>query len=241
MNARWDAVSSESNFFHSTPGMSIRSNPSTEIHCLPRVTPGRLAALARAVPAKELIKVDLPTLGMPTTMTRTAAPAMPRLRRRAIKAESSRKIGCRTAAARPCRRESIARQPAPALWKYASHWRVISGSARSALFKIYRCGLPAVMRSISGLRLESGMRASRICKTQSTLRISFSIRRSVLVICPGNHWIWRLFSVSFWVMKPPLPLQKAAAAAARRPAHPGRPRSRSRHRGCPWSCCGCHP
>ena len=40
------------------------------------------------------------------------------------------------------------------------------------------------MRSISGFRLESGMRASRICKTQSTLRISFSIRRRVLVMCP---------------------------------------------------------
>ena len=79
-------MSSESNFFHSTPGMSIRSKLSTEIHCLPRVTPGLLAALARVVPAKELMKVDLPTLGMPTTITRMAAPTMPRLRRRASRA-----------------------------------------------------------------------------------------------------------------------------------------------------------
>ena len=60
MNARFDAVSSESNFFHSTPGISIRSKLPTLIHCLPRVTPGLLAALARVVPAKELMKVDLP-------------------------------------------------------------------------------------------------------------------------------------------------------------------------------------
>ena len=35
MNARFDAVSSESNFFHSTPGISIKSKLSTLIHCLP--------------------------------------------------------------------------------------------------------------------------------------------------------------------------------------------------------------
>ena len=117
MNARFDAVSSESNFFHSTPGISIRSKLSTEIHCLPRVTPGLLAALARVVPAKELMKVDLPTLGMPTIMTRMAAPTMPRLRRRSIRAESSFSIKLLVAVARPRCFESIAMQPAPALVK----------------------------------------------------------------------------------------------------------------------------
>ena len=38
-------------------------------HCLPLVTPGRSAALARAEPAKVLMKVDLPTLGMPQSIT----------------------------------------------------------------------------------------------------------------------------------------------------------------------------
>ena len=117
MKARLEAVSSESNFFHSTPGMSIRSKLSTEIHCLPRVTPGLLAALARVVPAKELMKVDLPTLGMPTTITRMAAPTMPRLRRRAIRAESSFSMGPLAAVARPRCLESMAKQPAPALLK----------------------------------------------------------------------------------------------------------------------------
>ena len=117
MNARWEAVSSESNFFQSTPGISIRSKRPTEIHCFPRVTPGLLAALARAVPAKELMNVDLPTLGMPTTITRMAAPSMPRLRLRSIRADNSLSIGALTAAALPFFLESIARQPAPALLK----------------------------------------------------------------------------------------------------------------------------
>ena len=117
MNARFDAVSSESNFFHSTPGMSMRSKLSTEIHCLPRVTPGLLAALARVVPANELMKVDLPTFGMPTIITRMAAPTMPRLRRRSISAESSFSIRPFVAVARPRCLESIAMQPAPALLK----------------------------------------------------------------------------------------------------------------------------
>src|SRR5699024_11575282 len=57
MKARLEAVVLESNFFHRTPGISSRSNLSVETHCLPLVTPGRSAALARTDPAKVLIKV----------------------------------------------------------------------------------------------------------------------------------------------------------------------------------------
>ena len=35
--------------------------------------------LALALPAKEFIKVDLPTLGIPTTMARSGRPTMPLL------------------------------------------------------------------------------------------------------------------------------------------------------------------
>ena len=78
MKARLEAMVLESNFFQSTPGMSSRSNFSVLTHCLPLVTPGRSAALARAEPANVLIKVDLPTLGMPQSITCVLAPPMPR-------------------------------------------------------------------------------------------------------------------------------------------------------------------
>ena len=58
--------------------MSSRSKPwSTLTHCLPRVTPGRFWAMALFRLATLLMKVDLPTLGTPTTMTRTGRPDIP--------------------------------------------------------------------------------------------------------------------------------------------------------------------
>ena len=42
----------------------------TGIHWLWRVTPGRSSAFARLLPAKVLMKVDFPTLVIPTTMAR---------------------------------------------------------------------------------------------------------------------------------------------------------------------------
>ena len=53
------------------PGVSRSSRLlSSRIHCFPLVTPGLLPVLVQALPAKELMKVDLPTLGIPTTMAR---------------------------------------------------------------------------------------------------------------------------------------------------------------------------
>ena len=40
-------------------------------HWLARVTPGRSPVLATATPLSLLVKVDLPTLGTPTIITRT--------------------------------------------------------------------------------------------------------------------------------------------------------------------------
>ena len=46
-------------------------------HCLERVTPGRSSVFAVFLPATLLMKVDLPTLGMPRIITRTTRPACP--------------------------------------------------------------------------------------------------------------------------------------------------------------------
>ena len=81
----------------------------------------------------------------------------------------------------------MATQPASAARKYLIHSSVTAGSARSALFSAYSFGLRAVMRSISGFRLESGMRASSSTRLASTCWISCSIMRRVLVMWPGNH------------------------------------------------------
>ena len=70
--ARCSATVLFSNFGQSIPGVSRNSRYGlTMIHCLPRVTPGLSPALATAVPRRRLIKVDLPTFGMPTIMART--------------------------------------------------------------------------------------------------------------------------------------------------------------------------
>ena len=85
VKARWRPVASSSNLGHRIPGVSSRSSrASTLTHCFPRVTPGRSPALADLRRATLLIKVDLPTLGTPTTMARTGRPTCPFSRQRSI-------------------------------------------------------------------------------------------------------------------------------------------------------------
>ena len=117
MKARLEAVVLESNFFHSTPGISSRSNFSVLTHCLPLVTPGRSAALARAEPAKVLMKVDLPTLGMPQSITWVLAPLMPRFWRRSSRPDSSFSMAFFTAVVPPFCLALMATQPASAARK----------------------------------------------------------------------------------------------------------------------------
>ena len=60
------------------PGVSSSSIPlSTLIHCFPRVTPGLSPAMAAFRPARLLMKVDLPTFGMPTAIKRIFRPLCP--------------------------------------------------------------------------------------------------------------------------------------------------------------------
>ena len=59
---------------------------------------------------------------------------------------------------------------------------VASGSAWSTRFSTTSRGLPAVSWSMSGFRLETGIRASTISHTASTFLICSAIIRRVLVM-----------------------------------------------------------
>ena len=74
-------VAWSSNLGHRIPGVSKSSSSLFSlIHCFPLVTPGLLPVLAHALPAKLLINVDLPTLGIPTTIALTGLFLMPLFR-----------------------------------------------------------------------------------------------------------------------------------------------------------------
>ena len=85
INASFNPTVWSSNFGHKIPGVSRSSTfLFSRIHCLPFVTPGLLPVLAHAFPAKELINVDYPTYGIPTTIARTGRFMMPRFLSRSI-------------------------------------------------------------------------------------------------------------------------------------------------------------
>ena len=188
VKARWRPMVSSSNLGQRMPGVSSSSSPwSTVIHCLPRVTPGRSEALADFFLATLLIKVDLPTLGMPTTMARTGRPTWPFSRHLAICSLSAPRItgeNCFTPAPLWASQVSTA---IPWARKCASQSLVAAGSAWSARLRTTTRGLVPTRSSMSGLRLAMGMRASMISATTSTnFRFSPIIRR-VLVMWPGYH------------------------------------------------------
>ena len=73
-------------------------------------------------------------------------------------------------------------------------------------------GFVPQMASMSGLRLASGMRASKISHTASTSFTSASIIRRVLVMWPGYHWIFMRSSIV--QRSDPSKVPRAALAAA---------------------------
>ena len=78
--------------------------------------------------------------------------------------------------------QSVAMTAIPFALKYAIHFLVALGSARSIRFKTMILGFAPQMLSMSGFRLETGMRASTISQTASTCLRSASIWRRVLVM-----------------------------------------------------------
>ena len=85
INARFIPVCSLSNLGHSIPGVSKSSTFLLRlIHCLPFVTPGLFPVFALAFRHIELIKVDFPTFGIPTTMALTGLFIIPLFLSRSI-------------------------------------------------------------------------------------------------------------------------------------------------------------
>ena len=179
---------SSSNLGHRMPGVSSRSMPlSTRNHWLPRVTPGRSAALADFLPRMRLMNVDLPTFGMPTTITRTDLPTRPFSFHWAILSASSVRTAPENACVPLPLRLSVWMTAMPCSRKCFAQTAVMFGSARSMRLRIIIRGLPAAISSISGLRDTCGMRASTTSQTASTCLIYSAICRRVFVICPGYH------------------------------------------------------
>ena len=172
-----------SNLGQRMPGVSSRSSPrSMLIHCLPRVTPGLSPAMAAFRPATLLMKLDFPTFEMPRIITRSGRPACPLASySRSLSASSLRTAGTKSFTPLPLF-ASVSRTARPCSSKTLRHAAVACGSARSVRFRITRRGLFPASLSISGLRLERGMRASRISQTASTCLIFSSIIRWALVI-----------------------------------------------------------
>ena len=145
--------------------------------------PGSLPVLALFLPSMPLIRVDLPTLGMPQISTRKGF-SMPlrcgtSLRQAAIILAAALRSDASSAMALVWGR----------LWNSASQISVRSGSAKSCLFNIFSLGLSAESLAKSGFSLDAGRRASSTSITISTL-----FKRSImafLALCmwPGYHWI----------------------------------------------------
>src|SRR5699024_8877385 len=73
-------------------------------------------------------------------------------------------------------------------------------------------GFPAVSSSTSGLRLEIGIRASRISQTASMFFSWLWIIRRVLVMWPGYHWMFISCCISGIVIPSLLLVNQADAA-----------------------------
>ncbi|MNI59052.1 hypothetical protein D3C73_1141950 [compost metagenome] len=143
----------------------------TLIHCCPFVTPGRSPVAAMLRPAKRLIKVDLPTFGIPTIRARTARGLMPLANCFSIFSFSN-SLAKRGISLMPCPLDaSAAIAKCPSFLKNSIHCFVTCGSARSDLFRTIRRGLPCKISSIIGFLLDCGNLASTNSITTS---ISFS-------------------------------------------------------------------
>ena len=146
------------------------------------VTAGSSPTFASVLPARVLIKVDLPTLGMPMIITRIDFTAVPRsgnnLRHKSgrffVRDLSSTDNAC---AFTPC-----------SFSRCAIHSFVVAGSARSLLFRILMQGRCWRNSATIGFSLLKGIRASITSITRSTSDIVSLIMRRALFMCPGYHW-----------------------------------------------------
>ena len=158
------------------PGVSSSSTLLLSlIHCFPFVTPGLFPVLAQAFPAYELINVDFPTFGMPTTIALTGLFLIPRFRSLSIfSLQASITISVMLFMPDLLLASRLTTKK-PFSLKNALHSLVRSLSARSALFIRMSLYLFFPSSSMSGLRLDSGILASTSSITRSINLISSCI------------------------------------------------------------------
>ena len=115
-----------------------------------------------------LMKVDLPTLGMPMIISRTVF-FTPRAAARSTAGRVASWMRARISLVLPpLELKRMAERPC--VRKYSTQRAVSLSSARSALLRIRMRALPRVSFSRSGLRVASGARASQSSMTASTAR-----------------------------------------------------------------------
>src|SRR5574343_1451025 len=155
------------------------------MRCWLLVTAGWSPTAATFFLTKAFINVDLPTLGMPMIMRRSGLTA-------SLRCGASFCARDGILATSPAFLQEMATALTPG-WasKWASQALVASGSARSALLRIFRQGRCRKARSswIIGLLEAWGRRASSTSTTTSaTASVSAAFLRAD-VMCPGNHWM----------------------------------------------------
>ena len=184
-------TSSSSNLGHNIPGVSSSSKSFFSlIHCLPFVTPGLSPVLAVVLPTLLLIKVDLPTLGIPTIIALIGTNSLPLAFSRSILSFISVLAASATLLTPVPFSASASITVKPCSSKYFFQVSVFTGSARSLLFITIILRLFLASSSISGFLLLYGIRASKSSITTSTSEMFSVIILLVLVICPGYHCIF---------------------------------------------------
>ncbi|MNO59028.1 hypothetical protein D3C76_496060 [compost metagenome] len=164
------------------PGVSVRMTLlSSLIRCWDLVTPASLPVRAMMRPARVLIRVDLPTLGMPMIMART--PRRSKLRSGSI---SWHRVSSALIFSGSCWVRGNALIPFSCSM-CATHSSVIAGSARSALFSTLMTGVSPRSSGTRGFSLEKGMRASSISMMTSTWGMTSAISLRALCMWPGNQ------------------------------------------------------
>ena len=172
-----------SNFGQRIPGVSRSSTCLfRRIHCFPLVTPGLLPVFAQAFPASALIKVDFPTLGIPTTMARTGRLRIPLFRSRSIFSLQASWITPWMDFNPPPFLEFNLTTKKPFSLKYSAQASFHLSSARSALFRRIILDLFFPSSSISGFLLLTGILASTSSITRSINFIFSCIIRFAFVI-----------------------------------------------------------
>ena len=149
---------------------------------MPLVTPGLLPVFVHAFPTIALINVDLPTLGIPTTIQRTGRFFIPlRLSLSIFSLHASRIIGLTLRIPVPFFALILSTMK-PLSVKYLTHSSLTLSDAKSHLLRSIILDLLTARESISGLRLLKGILASTISITRSISLIFSSIILFALVI-----------------------------------------------------------